>query len=53
LTLEISFLDHTGVEKAKIMSEGRIGSGFFGGSMDSAIEKVVEEISKFTVANFR
>jgi hypothetical protein len=53
MTIESVYVDRTGAEKAKIMSEGRIGSGFFGGSMDSALGKVAEEITKFTIENFR
>jgi hypothetical protein len=53
MTVECVFVDRAGQERARIMSEGRIGSGFFGGSMESALEKVVEEISKYTTSNFR
>lgn len=53
VTVECVFVDRSGAERAKIMSEGRIGSGFFGGSVESALEKVAEEIANFTVQNFR
>lgn len=37
---------------ANIQTEGRIGSGFFGGSVKSAVEKATSEISTFAVENF-
>ena len=37
---------------ANIHTEGRIGSGFFGGSVESAVEKAVSEISSFAAKNF-
>lgn len=37
---------------ANIQTEGRIGSGFFGGSVKSAVEKAASEISTYTVENF-
>lgn len=38
---------------AQTQTEGRIGSGFFGGSMGEAVDKAAEEIAKYAVANFR
>lgn len=37
---------------SQIQSEGRIGSGFFGGSMNDAVVKAAEEISKYAATNF-
>ena len=37
---------------AHIQTEGRIGSGFLGGSVKSAIEKATSEISAYAVENF-
>lgn len=37
---------------AHIQTEGRIGSGVFGGSVRSAVEKAVSEISGFAVEHF-
>jgi hypothetical protein len=37
---------------ANIQTEGRIGSGVFGGSVKSAVEKAVAEISDYAVSNF-
>ena len=52
LTTEVVFLDSTGKELAKIQSEGRIGSGFFGGTLNEAIEKMAEEVADYTIKNF-
>jgi len=46
------FLDGSTV-LAQTQMEGRIGSGFFGGSMREAVDKAAEEIAKYAVANFR
>ena len=35
-----------------IQTEGRIGSGVFGGSVQSAVEKAASEISDYAVSNF-
>jgi hypothetical protein len=37
---------------AQTQVEGRIGSGFFGGSMSEAVDKAAEEIAKYAIANF-
>jgi hypothetical protein len=37
---------------SQIQSEGRIGSGFFGGSMNEAVEKAADEIAKYAATNF-
>jgi Domain of unknown function (DUF4410) len=37
---------------AHIQTEGRIGSGFFGGSVKSAVEKAASEVSTYAVSNF-
>ena len=52
LQLLTEFLD--GDRKlANIQTEGRIGSGAFGGSVKSAVDKAAAEISDYAVANFR
>lgn len=38
---------------ANIQTEGRIGSGVFGGSVKSAVDKAAAEISEYAAANFR
>jgi hypothetical protein len=35
-----------------IQTEGRIGSGFFGGSVKSAVEKAAGEISQYAITHF-
>lgn len=45
---------HEGDRKlAYIQTEGRIGSGAFGGSVNSAVDKAAVEIVEYAVANFR
>ena len=36
-----------------IQTEGRIGSGFFGGSMSEAVDRAAEEIAEYAIANFK
>ena len=38
---------------AEIQTEGRIGSGFFGGSMSEAVDKAAEQIATYAITNFR
>lgn len=38
---------------AHIQTEGRIGSGAFGGSVNSAVDKAAAEIVEYAAANFR
>ena len=52
VTLMVRYVDQSDRELAKTQVEGRIGSGFFGGSMDEAITKAGEEVVKFTVDRF-
>ena len=53
LTIEVTYADQAGKPLGKIMSEGKIGSGFFGGSSDSAIERAAEEVASYTVTHFK
>jgi len=48
----VRYIDMSGKELAKTQVEGRIGSGFFGGSFDDAITKAGEDVVKFTVTTF-
>ncbi len=52
LQLLAEFYDHD-TKLAEIQTEGRIGSGFFGGSMSEAVDKAAEQIAKYAIANFR
>ncbi len=52
VTVEVRFLDQSGKQLAKIQSDGRIGSGVFGGSMQDAVKNAAEEVAKFAKANF-
>jgi len=52
ITVRVRYLDDQDKELTNTQVEGRIGSGFFGGSFDEAITKAGEEIVKFTIENF-
>jgi hypothetical protein len=52
ITIRVRYLDDQDKELTNTQVEGRIGSGFFGGSFDEAITKAGEEIVKFTIENF-
>ncbi len=53
LTVEARFCNGRGEELAKIQCEGKISSGFFGGSFGLALDKAVREIVQFAEANFK
>jgi hypothetical protein len=53
LTIEVVYSDKSGKQLGKIMSEGKIGSGIFGGSSDDAIEKAAEEIASYSISHFK
>jgi len=53
LTIESKFYDPAGKELATIQTEGRIGSGFFGGSYGEALDKAAEKVAEFAKTNFR
>ncbi len=53
ITVQAVFADKSGKQLSKIMSEGKIGSGAFGGSMDFAIQKAAEEIAQYTLTTFK
>lgn len=53
LTIEAVYSDVTDKQLAKIQSEGKIGSGAFGGEFDLAINKAANAIAEYTVNNFK
>jgi hypothetical protein len=53
LTIEVKYLSATDAELATIQSEGKIGSGAFGGSFNFAVGKAAKEIAEYTKQNFR
>lgn len=52
LVVHVRYLDKAGQEVAKTQVEGRIGSGFFGGSMSEALYRVSQDVVTFTVTTF-
>jgi hypothetical protein len=53
MTIEAVYQDRSGKELAKTTTEGRIGSGFFGGSFDDAIARAAEEIANYAASTFK
>jgi len=53
LTIEVKYFDATGKELSTIHTEGKIQSGFFGGSFDFALEKAAREIVEYTKNSFQ
>lgn len=53
ITVQVIYADRDGKQVGKIMSEGKIGSGAFGGSMDLAVQKAAEEVAQYTLTTFR
>ena len=53
LTVSVCYRDSEDRELCTIQSEGKIGSGFFGGSISSAVDRCADEIAGYTAANFR
>jgi len=53
MTIEAKYFDTADKELATIQAEGKIGSGFFGGSFDFAVEKAAREIAEYTKQNFK
>ena len=53
LTVEAKFYDAANNELAMIHSDGRIGSGFFGGDFSYAVDKAAEKIAEYTKVNFK
>lgn len=51
LQLLAEFYDHD-TKLAEIQTEGRIGSGLFGGSMSEAVDKAAEQIGNYAIGNF-
>jgi len=53
MTVDVRFVNSAGKEISRIQSEGKIGAGVFGGAIDGAVEKCVEEIVLYAKQNFR
>jgi hypothetical protein len=53
ITVQAIYTDRAGKPVGKIMSEGKIGSGAFGGSIDFAVQKAAEEVVQYTLTTFR
>ena len=51
ITVQALYTDQGGRQVGKIMSEGKIGSGAFGGSMD--LERAADEVAQYTLTTFK
>jgi hypothetical protein len=52
LTVQVIYKDREGNQLAKTQVTGKIGSGFFGGSFNEAIDKAAKEIVEYTTTHF-
>ena len=52
ITVMVKYTNASGEELAKTQVEGRIDSGFFGGSIDSAIKEAARDVATYTIDNF-
>lgn len=52
VVVRVNYLDRDGNQIARTQVEGRIGTGFFGGSINSAVAKAGDDIVEYTLANF-
>ena len=53
LTTEVTYLDKNNTVIGKIHTEGKIGSGMFGGGFSNAIETAVDQIVQYTLSTFK
>lgn len=53
VTIMVVYTNNGGEELAKTQVEGRIDSGFLGGSVDTAIKKAAQDVAEYTIKNFR
>ncbi|HLJ21543.1 MAG TPA: hypothetical protein VKU84_15160 [Stellaceae bacterium] len=53
MSIQTIYTDKNGQQVGKIMSQGRITNGAFGGSMDLAIQRAAEEVAQYTLTTFR
>lgn len=52
VTVLVVYLDGDGREVASTQVEGRIGSGFLGGSIEDAIRQAASDVAGYTINNF-
>ncbi len=52
MTVHVRYLEGGSREVGSTQVEGRIGSGFFGGSFKEAVTRLGEDVVKFTIENF-
>lgn len=52
LSVRAIYRDMAGNEVGRIVAEGTINGGFFGGSQDEAVDNMAEEIAQYAETNF-
>ena len=52
MTVQVKYLDSAGQVLAAIQTDGRIGSGLFGGSFDQALSKAADSVADYTAKTF-
>lgn len=52
MSVEAVFSDSSGQRLGKIIAEGRIGSGAFGGTFHNVLENAAQEIARYAAAHF-
>jgi hypothetical protein len=50
--VQATYTDRTGRQIGKIVSEGKLGRGIFGGDVELAIDKAANEVASYTIDNF-
>ena len=53
MVIRVKYFDGQGAQITEIETEGRIGSGFFGGSLHDAALRAADDIVDFTIKNFK
>ena len=53
LVVQTQFLDQSGTVVAEMETEGRIDSGIFGGAIESAANRVAEDLAQYAANSFK
>ncbi|TLS72871.1 hypothetical protein FE236_13380 [Mariprofundus erugo] len=53
LLIQADFFDATGKKLSSVQTEAVISGGLLGGSFESAIDKAVEKLAEYAIANFK
>ncbi|TLS65257.1 hypothetical protein FEF65_13215 [Mariprofundus erugo] len=53
LLIQADFFDATGKKLSSVQTDAVISGGLLGGSFESAIDKAVEKLAEYAIANFK